>query len=333
MDEERFRRIQQILDMVRQSTGVGLRPPRRYEGDPADLLQEGRIDFAPAVAITLYFDGPLGRFGDGVVACWEEFAGEWESGLRWYADQKLGKWRPCTAKMLRRPIDQIAKRNPVPFNAWYATSAETYQSASPVTFSAIVRDSSGGDLSYVRATFPAARVAGEAAAAGFLETTKRWCERIPIRHGYAGLTVNEASQRATRQMNSGMLPQIAERFPGVEIDDCEGTVLVARDRIKGVNWLTLLGDELVQHLGGLPALSIRLSDAVALHAARDGAVIVQAGRVPTRGDTQSGDDLSLYREVARVLRPISLESHPDLGTVEFGSFGTEGTNRWLRRFE
>ena len=332
MDDERFRRIEQILDVAR-SLGIGLRPPRRYEGDPGDLLQEGRTDFAPAVAITLYFDGPRQRFGDGVVACWEEFVDEWGSGLRWYADQELGAWRPCTAKLLRRPIDQMAKRNPMPFNAWYATSAETYQSASPVTFGSIVCDSAGGDLSFVRATFPVARVAGEAAAAAFLETTKRWCERIPIRHGYAGLTVNEASERGERQMNSGMLPQIAERFPGVEIDDCEGTILVARDRIKGVNWLTLLDGELVKRLGGLPALRSRLSDAIALHPVRDGAVIVQAGRVPSRGDTETGDDLSLYREVARVLRPISLDSHPDLGTVEFGSFGTEGTRRWLRRFD
>lgn len=129
-------------------------------------------------------------------------------------------------------------------------------------------------------------------AAEFLDMTKRWCARIPIRHGYGGLTINQATARGERQMNSGMLPQLAERFHGIEIDDCMGTVLVARDHIKSVNWLTLLGGDFVQRLGGLSALRRGLSEAIVLHPAGHGAVIVQAGRIPTRGDTQHGDDLS-----------------------------------------
>lgn len=304
--------------MSTSSFGIGLRQ-RRYDGDAADLLREGRTDFAPAAAITLYFDGPREQFAEGVVACWEEFLGVYGGGLRWYADDDHGKWRPATARLLRRPVERIAKPKPIPLYGWLATSADTIEHASPVEFRALVRDGAGKNLSFVRATFPAANVADETAAAEFLEMTKRWCARIPIRHGYGGLTLNQATAKADRQINSGMLPQIAERFPGIEIDDCTGTVLVARDRIKGVNWLTLLS-------GHFPVLRSDFSEAIGFHPAGHGGVIVQAGPVPTR------EDNPLYREVARVLRPICLDSHPPIGTEEFGSFGPEGTNRWLRRF-
>lgn len=324
-------RIRQILDTVR-SSGIGLRQ-RSYDGDVADLLKEGRTDFAPAAAITLYFDGPRERFADGVVACWEEFLDAWGSGLKWYADDDHGKWRPATARLLQRPVQRIANRKAMPLYGWLATSAEAIEHAAPVEFSALVRDGGGKNLSFVRATFPVARVADATGAAEFLDMAKRWCDRIPIRHGYGGLTINQAIARGDRQLNSGMLPRLAERFPGFEIDDCMGTVLVARDQIKGVNWLTLLGGDFLQRLGGLSALRSSPSEALVLHPAGHGAVIVQAGRIPTRGDTQQGDDLSLYQEVARALRPICLDSHPPIGAAEAGSFSPEGMNRWLRRFD
>ncbi|HMJ83089.1 MAG TPA: hypothetical protein VK504_07975, partial [Vicinamibacterales bacterium] len=64
-------RLKAIL-AASSALGIGLRP-RRYDGDVADLIAEGRTDFAPAVAITIYFDALRERFAEGVVACWEEF--------------------------------------------------------------------------------------------------------------------------------------------------------------------------------------------------------------------------------------------------------------------
>lgn len=144
-------RIGQLLDTVR-SSGIGLRG-RRYDGDVADLLKEGRTDLAPATAIALYFDGPREQFADGVVACWDEFLDAWGSGLKWYADDDHGKWRPATARLLQRPVQRIAKQKPMPVHGWLATSAEAIEHASPVEFSALVRDRAGKNLSFVRARF------------------------------------------------------------------------------------------------------------------------------------------------------------------------------------
>jgi hypothetical protein len=311
------------------SIGIGLRQ-RRYEGDVADLVAGGRTDFAPAVAITMYFDGPRDGFADGVVACWEEFLQRFGSRLTWYADEENGRWRTASSKELRRPSKRLRTSRAMPFYAWKAVSGQQYEDASDITFVAYVRDGFGGNLSFIRATFPVALVTSEAAAEEFIATTQAWCERIPILHGYGGFAVNQSP--TDYQSGSGMLLQIAERFPGFEIDDSGGTVLVAHDHIKGVNWLTLLGPRFVERLGGAPALRDRLSAAIGLHLLPGGGVIVQAGRLPAYGDTAKGDELEPYREVARNLRPICLDRHPDLGTVEYG-FGPEETQRWLRRLD
>lgn len=144
---------------------------------------------------------------------------------------------------------------------------------------------------------------------------------MPLLHGYGGLTINQSPSEA--QPNSGMLLQIAERFSGFEIDDCGGTILVARDGIKSVNWLTRLGPSFVERMGGLPG-NVPL---------RGGGVILHAGRAPVRGDVLGDDELERYREVARMLRPIRLATHPPLGPAEFGSFGSEKTLQWLRRLD
>jgi hypothetical protein len=291
---------------------------RKYEGDIADLLEEGRTDFAAALAITLYFDGPRDRFADGVAACWEEFVQRSADRLTWYADEELGKWRRVSPERLRRPTDRLKSSKAMPFYAWTAVSGRQFEDASDVTFNATVRDGAGGYLSYLRATFPTGNDIEE-----FITTAQRWCERVPFLHGYGGLTVNQSPHEP--QPNSGMLLQIAERFPGFEIDDCGGTILVAQDFIKGVNWLTFLGPSFVDRLGD------GFSPAVSIHRFITGGLIIRAGRVPVRGD--AGDDLEPYREVARVLRLICLTTHPPLGPAEFGSFGSEKTDRWLRRFE
>lgn len=320
-------RLKSIL-AASSALGIGLRQ-RRYDGDVADLIAEGRTDFAPAVAITIYFDEPRDRFA-GVLACWEEFVQKFDGLLTWYADEDLGRWRTASADRLRRPAKRLGNSKALPFYAWTTVSGERFESASAVTFTATVQDGAGGKLSFLRATFPTAQTT-EAAVEELVTVARRWCERVPPLHGYGGLTVNQSPHEP--QINSGMLLQIAERFHGFEIDDCGGTVLVALDFIKSTNWLTFLGPSFVDRLAGAAELRAGLSQAIDLLPLEGGGVIVRAGRIPTRGDTQMGDDLQPYREVARRLRPICLETHPPLGPAEFGSFGSEKTQQWLRRFD
>jgi hypothetical protein len=302
--------------------------------DLAGELQTAAAAVAPGMALTIYFCSPAAEFRDGLTQCLEEYLDRWEPSLAWYADQDVGRFGPASARLLRYPIQRIRNvKRPMPFFSFRAFGGPSHEAASSVGIAALVRENEPRKLSYLRVTFPVDAYRGTEGAAAFVDLAHVWASRLPLLHGYGGLALNRPEASGPRQRYSAAVFALAARFPGFEVDDCGGTVLVAQDAIKGVNWLTLLADRFVESLGGVPALRAKLSAAILLHPVPGRGLIIQAGPAPAVGDVNRGDRLPLYGEVARALQPIRLKTHPDLGPAESGSFGAKGTAAWLRRFD
>ena len=297
---------------------------------------------ALSLALAIYFRPAPDEFRNGVALALEEFLAEREPNLCWYADEDLGRLRPATKKRLRRPVERLRSSKPMPFYAWTMFEGETYESAGATSCSGMVRDPLAWHVSmreiesrhlcFLRASFPVESAGDVAGRDRFLERLVRWAGQLPFVHGYGGLAINQPEATDVRQLQSKGVYEMARRHPGYEVDDCGGTVLVAGDAIKGVNWLTLISARFVERLGGAAALRGRFSGSIALHEV-SGGLLIQAGPAPEAGDSEQGDLLPLYREVARALAPVRLATHPSLGPAELGSFGPEGTARWLRRFD
>ena len=286
----------------------------------------------PSLAVTLYFRSSAIDYTAGVESCLQSFLTLWGGRLTWYADEDLGRFRPATAKRLNRPIERLRCRNkPMPFYAWTMSAGASFESPSDLAFQSHVRADDDATLSFIRASFPPDAYTGDAGAERFAELVSRWSAMLPLAHGYAGLALNQSEP--DRQMRSWILPRISNRFPGFEIDDCGGTALRGKDAIKGVNWLTLVGDRFLEGLGGIASLRSRLDPAIQIRPIRDHGVLFRLGPRPQTGDLALGDDLPLYRTLSQAFAPIRMMEHPALGPVEYGSFGPEGTARWLRRFE
>jgi len=289
---------------------------------------------APAMAVTLYFRSPVADYEAGVVHCLESFLATWEKDLTFYADDDIGRIRPATPKLLRYPIDRLRNRKrKMPFFAWTMSAGPKLDSASALTFESYVHENDPVQLSFVRASFPLRAYSGEEGADRFLALVLDWASRLPLFHGYGGLALNQSAQSGTRQHYSAVVFALASRFPGFEVDDCGGTILFGQEAIKGVNWLTVLGDKFVPRVGGVPALREKLSEAIEIHTIPGRGVLLRAGKQPRTGDVNRGDRLPLYGEVARALVPIRMVQHPALGPIELGSFGPQGTAAWLKRFE
>ena len=317
---------------------------RAFEKEAAsflDALGRGETDLdwpsirdlaVPALAVTLYFRGPVADYAEGVVACLEAFLADWSQQLTWYADEDLGRFRPATAKRLRRPVERLRNRaKPMPFYAWTVSAGPSYESPSALSFQSYVHGDDSGSLSFIRASFPPEAYAGATGAGRFVELVGQWAVRLPLFHGYGGLALNQSE--SDRQMRSWILPAISRRFPGFEIDDCGGTVLRGQEAIKGVNWLTLVGDRFLQRVGGIESLRSELGPAIETLPIPGRGVLFRIGEGPQTGDLQLGERLPLYRELSRVLGPLRMTEHPALGPAECGSFGAEGTALWLRRFD
>ncbi len=154
--------------------------------------------------------------------------------------------------------------------------------------------------------------------------------------GYAGIGVLEPLDDYARQPFQGTVRQIAERFPGLEVEDRIGHGIVAAKGIKGANWLTILGDRWVQEIGGFDYLRIRLGEDFKL-TPYDGGLVIQAGLKAQIGDATTNRWPQRYVTLARVLKPIQVKDH---GAFHFGDptgiqkpMDHEASLAWLFRFD
>jgi hypothetical protein len=123
----------------------------------------------------------------------------------------------------------------------------------------------------------------------------------------------------------------AARFPGLEIDNPVGLTFYLENGIKGVNWLTIVNDSLLERIGGRDEVRESFSDLITVHEYGSG-LIVQAGPVPQLGDLETGFVPQRYREAYRVLKPLQAEHPTKLIETPKGVDPLEFKDRWMKRF-
>jgi hypothetical protein len=175
-----------------------------------------------------------------------------------------------------------------------------------------------------------------------LETPEQLCSLalefaslLDFRWGSAGFTMNVQRGYDGSYENSA-LAKIGQRLSGVDLGDPLYWSILSKKccGIKGVNWLTFLGSELVSkvatsHQGQGTFLSA-LGNNVTLSDLPHG-VMIQAGAVPGFGDTTQSETLPEYRQVARALRVLKIPPDVLRNFDEIG--GTVNTRIWLNRFD
>jgi hypothetical protein len=119
------------------------------------------------------------------------------------------------------------------------------------------------------------------------------------------------------------------RYPGIDVPSLEFLGWRLGTRIRGPSWLTFLGQPVLGELGGTTALRSRLrAPGTTVQEMEGGRALVTLGEWPEAGDTERGDSLPAYRELARVLEPWLF--HNSRGSVPCVS--QEDAQRWERRF-
>lgn len=123
---------------------------------------------------------------------------------------------------------------------------------------------------------------------------------------------------------------LARRYWGIDVEDINNTLPLMNKGIKCVNWLTLVGRAFLKKLEWSTQDEL-LVDAkgVAEKALTHGRLIV-AGEEPTIGDrNRRGKGLQQYFDVAKVVAPVQIKSHPEFD----GQFSEEeNTFAWFLRF-
>lgn len=121
---------------------------------------------------------------------------------------------------------------------------------------------------------------------------------------------------------------LAFRHPGYDVPRNEYTRFDLGDRSVGARWLTFLGPQLVEHLGGRNAIAAA-DPGVTVAPAGQG-VVLQAGAEPEIGDVNRRVGTPLLRVVARAIEPVTMFENRGLEAV-FGD-DPDTLERWERRF-
>jgi hypothetical protein len=149
---------------------------------------------------------------------------------------------------------------------------------------------------------------------------------LPFTSGNVGLSFNNypyhlGVQRALREH--------CFRYPGIDIYNLSTYAMQIGTRVRGPTWMTFLGPTVLREVGGVESLQARLhSPGTTVQTLGAGRAVITLGPQPEAGDTEQGNLLPAYRELARVLEPWLFHEKNRIDA----SFPAEDMLRWERRF-
>jgi hypothetical protein len=189
------------------------------------------------------------------------------------------------------------------------------------------------EMSFVSANMPVCNDAGKLNFEALLQAVLRWSKICRPLHGTAGFALNFASGMS---QNTKYALHLMKRFPGFDyVDGIDFSAQTGNveNRIKCVNWLTIINDEILGELGGIEPMRTALEPACKIHE-YEGGVVIQAGEAPQLGDTYRNDIPAVYRTVARYTKPVRFEAYRSrLFRVPENLDKKEETLAWIRRFD
>jgi len=148
---------------------------------------------------------------------------------------------------------------------------------------------------------------------------------LPLRSGFCGLSFNGDLELVG--MPRKLLPYW-KRYPGIDIPSPSGYSWDMGKRLRGPHWVNFLGQPVLGELGGASGLRERLkSPETTVEELPGDKAVITLGPWPEAGDTEKGEVLPAYRELARVLEPWLYHSE-----VSMLQQSKEETRRWERRF-
>ncbi|AUX20696.1 hypothetical protein SOCEGT47_011690 [Sorangium cellulosum] len=303
---------------------------------------EGRPVLQVALLATLYFENAYKReVREAVVSCCEDYFRRCGHRLRWalHPERRLmepygkGKGSYPRAWLLGFGEDES-------FSLIYH-GAEYDRGASSFLVHALGNERRPFvELGFLRMAFPLLWFADSSES--FPEVMIEACRRLKPVSGYGGVGVVESPDSSIKSLYGPVVYQWAQRFPGLEADyPTSHSIWLRKGRggnggIKGVNWLTVLGERWVEEMGGADKIEADLSSLDRSFAVVrfDRGVMIQAGPRPQLGDAERNIWPELYVKLSKYLKPIRITRHRPFQTGGAGPrFDLERSQAWLRRFD
>lgn len=177
--------------------------------------------------------------------------------------------------------------------------------------------------------FPSTTISTPESADEFVDLLLRLSEELPIRYAYASPALHWAEVAENEALLAAR--RVAARYAGFDVSFNEVTRSDLGANTRGARWLTWLGPELVDRVGGFGRIStLAKADIHALKLERS--VLLRAGCVPEIGDRNRGMTTPHLRALAAFLEPVTLFEEPALLNSAFADEDPARLQQWERRF-
>ncbi|XYH93891.1 type VI immunity family protein [Sorangium sp. So ce1128] len=305
------------------------------EDDITKILCIRSADGRPALRIgwlaTLFFEEPWTRAVRQAVAdAAEAYLQRFGEHLRWTEQPETGRLYPIEARRVPSPGEWLPQHKDGVDWEFGLHGGEHKSDASDFQVSGLGSDEASKIMGFFQVHLPLPWFTEHPGT--FPEFVLGLCQRIKPLSGYGGIGVLEPLSVIARARFQPVVRTLAERFPGLEIEDCSGHTLWLKDGIKGVNWLTILGDRWIQAAGGADYLRVRLDENFTFYS-YDGGLMIQAGPKPQLGDVQGNRWPQHYVTLAKVLKKIQITNHYPFHLGGPGRMDKEASMAWLFRFD
>jgi hypothetical protein len=290
---------------------------------------EGRTVLQIGLAATLYFEGAhTTEVREEVVACFEQYEALCGERLRWEKHPETFEWHPREEGAVPTPRAWLRDLNPdMPWEFDFH-GGDTTDAASHFRVQALGAAAWQPRLSYFRIALAVTWFADH--PGDFPSLVQDMCRRLRPVSGYGGLTVLESPDGLIQQEHEPSVFDLAQRFPGLEVDYPPLHILYLKDGIKGVNWLTVLGEPWLARLSGDAKLRELLGDEFGFYDF-PGGLMIRAGLRPQMGDTQRGRYPELYARAASALSSVQIQKHRSFHHAGPERFDRATSEAWLKR--
>lgn len=293
--------------------------------------RKGRTMLTVGLLASFYFEEPwTGPKREAVAELAEQYISRFGMHLQHTEDMRDAKIYSIESKHVPSPKDWLP--NHADGEAWYfgLHSGKSVAEAGEYT----VQGYGGGAIKKSVGVFHLSTPLNAFAdqKAGFREYVVQISERLKPLSGYGGIGVIQSLDIAAAEPFSSFERMMGERFPGLEIESRLAHVIHLNQGIKGVNWLTVLGDRWIQEMGGLDFLRLWVTEACTLYP-YPGGVVIQAGSRPEIGDVQANRWPMHYVRLAKALKKIRVKDHYPFHFGGENRFDHEATMKWINRFD
>lgn len=296
------------------------------------LYEHDRLIMQLGIGMTLFFPRPFSRVRENILIFWQRFLDL--VGKDTFTWARLGggnKSREVRESTLKTVEAWLKGKKPYGDTCWisvhdgvmdelgrYSFMLTGYEEADDPEF-----DTEAG---FVEIALPVDLL--ESKGTAFIaDQLIRMADPVPYSCGVVGYVFHRSPYEYGATI--GKMWALSQRFEGVEVSANKRLCFLASKGITTVNWITFVGNALVDQLGGMAALASRLPAEAEVIQQSHG-VAIRTGSHPLLGDRNTGkDELVHLRKVYQALKPVQfVDADYDFDPFEFDG---DRTVEWLER--